>query len=841
MTGPGRGVTQRGRMLSPRGRTPGGAGSPRFWLLDTENDFLSGVANLEAELTINGTTVTPTFRYIGGDASATNWTADGYGETLTAAGSGGSFNQGSPFMGVDDDSVNPDGTRYWQASGNTFADVATEDMVFEVVFKSPMSAAASLASKKDGTAIGWEARTDTAKRLLFYIDDDVSPIFEISSGGNTALPDTWYHAIVFIDRSDSAQWYINASPAGTAKDVSTCATISNSTQMSIGSRNGGIISEQHIAYVAMWQQASWLDTHLQAAVAQERYQRLCGLWPKRAAGTKAWTAFTRATSAYVDKVEYGAELLPEPLDFSDAAWNKTNSSVTEATGVLTPDGVQAYNLHEDDTAAATHVIQDNANTTAGTIVDFEVDARANNRAWLSLLVGGEAIAYFNLSTGAIGGGSGATYVEHKIRSLGDSWYRCMVRYHEDNTGSRGFVVYVAEANGDITFNGLDQDSLYIANASVKAYNRKLYQMGSGHPRMCRRQEKTSGADFYGYLAERAATNLCTDSEDFTAAGWFPERLSVSTNTATAPDGSTTADTLHEDATASNNHSIADIISGVGGTSYVWSVSIKAINRTWVRLKHHSSTDGTAYACFNLATGAVGTTSGLTSSGIEDWGNGWFRCWTKKTGTANENQFFYIDIAEADNDVTFDGLDQDSLYIWGAQVEASTDYPTSYIATSGAIATRNADVLYYKGDDGNVANNQRGTMECETLLSNYDNTIASYVMGMSDGGVLNDVLLLRYESDEAMTLIGYNGGTPNTPYITDATTDIIDGDKHKLRATWKVNSAKLYVDGVIDGTEDTDCSIADDLDRFHVGTDWTGSQQTNGLLRDIRIWNKPLKP
>jgi hypothetical protein len=99
---------------------------PTFRLFEQNVPY--GVDNLDPALTINGTTVTPTFRYKGGDANGTNWAPWGYGETLTLqAGTAPSYNQGSPLLGTNDDSVLFNRGGYYLASNTTFADITTED------------------------------------------------------------------------------------------------------------------------------------------------------------------------------------------------------------------------------------------------------------------------------------------------------------------------------------------------------------------------------------------------------------------------------------------------------------------------------------------------------------------------------------------------------------------------------------------------------------------------------------------------------------------------------------------------------------------------------------------
>jgi hypothetical protein len=72
--------------------------------------------------------------------------------------------------------------------------------------------------------------------------------------------------------------------------------------------------------------------------------------------------------------------------------------------------------------------------------------------------------------------------------------------------------------------------------------------------------------------------------------------------------------------------------------------------------------------FNLTTGEVGTTSGLDGYGIApvEGQAGWYRCWITDT-LASGTDKPRLTLAEADNDVAYDGDGSSGLYLFGAMI------------------------------------------------------------------------------------------------------------------------------------------------------------------------------
>jgi hypothetical protein len=179
------------------------------------------------------------------------------------------------------------------------------------------------------------------------------------------------------------------------------------------------------------------------------------------------------------------------------------------------------------------------------------------------------------------------------------------------------------------------------------------------------------------------------SQEFDVGGiWAQSEITISANAVVAPDGTLTADKLVEPAAAGHPH----IYEGATLTNvpHTWSIYAKAGERNWLWIRAQG-TDILPYVWFDLATGTVGTTNvGITSASMEELGDGWYRCIVTRTPAAGGG-YFVIGMSDQDADTNYTGDGTSGLYIWGAQLEAGA-FATSYIPTTGASATRNADNL-----------------------------------------------------------------------------------------------------------------------------------------------------
>lgn len=172
-------------------------------------------------------------------------------------------------------------------------------------------------------------------------------------------------------------------------------------------------------------------------------------------------------------------------------------------------------------------------------------------------------------------------------------------------------------------------------------------------------------DSSGNLVDVSGSNLVEYSEDL--SGWNLVRSSIIVNSYKSPINTLTADAIHEDSTGANDHYVYSNTWTVA-VGEVWKGSFYAyaLNRSWVMAAYSTARFGVNAVSFDLLNGVVGTQTGATGT-IKSVGGGWYLCTIRGIATVAGSSNLTIQIAERNNDPTFDGLDQDSVVVWGAHV------------------------------------------------------------------------------------------------------------------------------------------------------------------------------
>jgi hypothetical protein len=216
--------------------------------------------------------------------------------------------------------------------------------------------------------------------------------------------------------------------------------------------------------------------------------------------------------------------------------------------------------------------------------------------------------------------------------------------------------------------------------------------------------RASTASFYnGVSTAMAEQNLVLQSQTLDTT-WSVFNTSVTSNTDTAPDGTTTADTV-TDSTAANIHILQQAISGLSAnTSYTVSCYLKkgTNNYAALTLTQNSGSGVWIAAVFDLNAGTVSQTANgasgtLSASSITSVGNGWYRCVITGTTTSAPNYVWISTVPAASGNtftstgvVSYTGTGT-TIIAWGAQLEQRSAV-SAYTATTTQAITNYIPVL-----------------------------------------------------------------------------------------------------------------------------------------------------
>jgi hypothetical protein len=267
--------------------------------------------------------------------------------------------------------------------------------------------------------------------------------------------------------------------------------------------------------------------------------------------------------------------------------------------------------------------------------------------------------------------------------------------------------------------------------------------------------------------------LALYSEQFDNAYWSKlgtTTPTITANATTSPDGTTNADLLT--GTGGVGQRVQRTMSVSLLTSYSVSIYVKANTSTTAQLNIYDGvTDRGGEITFS--TGAVTTYgTGVTASST-NVGNGWYRF------TINYTSFATISI-----NIQFGVSGSTSYYLWGAQLEASS-YPTSYIPTTSASATRIVDTCLNGGSSA-LFNSPEGVLFFEGNVESNSTPAGGIAIIGSSG---NRVQLFNSGSNmNALVEVGGAAWFANTT-VLDIT------QNHKYAISWALNDYTFYADGV----------------------------------------------
>ena len=347
------------------------------------------------------------------------------------------------------------------------------------------------------------------------------------------------------------------------------------------------------------------------------------------------------------------------------------------------------------------------------------------------------------------------------------------------------LTYTLTASGgnlgiEIGNDGNNAMDIYICFSQTNLGTAKPYFPTTDRLNVPRLTYQNGGGGCPSLLLEKQSTNLVSYSEQFENAYFeVGSAASVTANTTTSPDGTQNADTL----TANGTGSIfvrRNVHFGTGQTC-AHSIFAKKNNNRYVGLRNSGTTS--AHDVFDFDTKTWTNNSGAVLS-YDELPNGWFRLKSVNTDAVNLNYYWSVLPAVSTAGVESTTASNLTIYIWGAQAEASS-YPTSYIPTTSASATRVADACSKTGI-GSLFGTNQGTFFIDLMY--YGSEQFGYLFDVTDSANTNRFLM--YDSNGSGLYMFYDSS-----YAQITTIQLTKGQRYRIGVKYNSSGTFWYVNGV----------------------------------------------
>jgi hypothetical protein len=370
-------------------------------------------------------------------------------------------------------------------------------------------------------------------------------------------------------------------------------------------------------------------------------------------------------------------------------------------------------------------------------------------------------------------------------------------YQSYSTGSNTVYFTMPSNQTALAFYGSQTGGLFYIN------NISLVEVKGDKPRIDYTDSLTSPS----FLLEPQSTNLVEFSEDFSKwakqSGGTGLSPIITLNDTISPDGTQNADkVVFNKGTGTTTSDLSILQASFTSQSNTASIYVKADSSQRIVIRNSSTWVG------------------------YDIGTEWTRI--EKTDTGGS-----IQIGLRDGYGIANVPDTATVYLWGAQIEALS-YATSYIPTAGSTVTRAKETC---NGAGNVStfNSTEGVLYAE--IAALANQAGYRYIALTDGTVVNRVDIL-YRNDLANTVTSrLKAGTDQARFDI-----LIDNELNynKFAISWKQNEVKFFVNGVQQGSTDTNANVppANTFNEllFHRGDNL---EEFFGKVKGVYVFNKAL--
>ena len=481
--------------------------------------------------------------------------------------------------------------------------------------------------------------------------------------------------------------------------------------------------------------------------------------------TRATTA-TRVNSAgLVELVPYN--LVQYSEDFSNGAW--FNSEVSLLSGQSSPNGTNTAFKITATSASNAYIGQASIPVTSGNTYTASVYLKGDTSGSVSLRVD-----------------SGSTAPNNPV-SYTTEWQRFTYTF------TAGSTTATAVIGGYSTWTGTEAIYVYgfqlVEGSTAKDYQKTETRLNI--PRL-----DYSNGTCPSLLVEPQRTNNVFWSNNFsTAKAYNYQNASRSSTTITAPDGLPTTG-ITSDTSSSIFHRF---FKSVDASSNTFTSSIYAKQGTsrylGLGVNHNGSASTNNIVVFDLQNGVIASNPYSIAATIELLSNGWYRLTHTYTYTGATAVDICVHNAGVSTYTTsgFQVFDSPTapttLYIFGLQFEQGS-YATSYIPTTSASVTRNADVISKTGISSLIGQTE-GTMLCD--IYNTTNSNFGIVLSQTLGDYTNSIYFFNVGLSNQFVAEVFTGGAIQMAYAKGSSLSI---GRNKIAITYKNNDFAVALNGVV---------------------------------------------
>jgi len=457
----------------------------------------------------------------------------------------------------------------------------------------------------------------------------------------------------------------------------------------------------------------------------------------------------------------------------------------------------------------------------GTIYTVSVFAKKGELSNIRFLdnAGSGATANFNLATGNVTLIADTTTTPTMV-PVGNDWYRCIMTYTPNNTGTFNIHIKLAINSSlptGVSFTGNGVNGVFLWGAQLElGLTATDYFPTTDRFNIPRVDYSTGTASL---LVEPARTNLVLQSQTLDNTSWskvgeFAGIAPVVTaNQGTAPDGTMTADRVQFNCvgplTVDRSRLTQGSLVTTIGTRYYLSIYVKAFSSGEVGKQLRIASDGLTNSVITITADwqrivLTGLASNATSNFIVE---------TRGGATAN---------------TTADVL------LWGAQLEAGSN-ATSYIPTTTLAAglTRTADVISKTGIS-NLIGQTEGTLYAEINITTFNYGV---FFSISDGTSANRIQMYKFTDNK----IYCDRQSATQSATTSISSSALSVGTFKVAFAYQSGTSYLYINGAPVGATSPATFTFGSMGKVNIGSRYDDINTFNDRIKSATLFKTRLTP